>query len=155
MASNSFLSWLKRSETSFFGFLVKFWPRKYLEKLKNIALNRPWIFPPFIGHLSSPPYGFKLPYLSFTIVKSLLVFSIFSKFYHSKGFRDVEILNKDSKLLDNQNIDLDIVINEGHQYFFGDITWLGNKKYDSEKLTEILGIVVFVIGVTILLISRV
>ena len=62
------------------------------------------------------------------------------QFYHSKGFRDVEIINNDYTVLENQNIDLNIEINEGEQYFFGDITWLGNKKYDSEKLTEILSI---------------
>ena len=60
--------------------------------------------------------------------------------YHSKGFRDIEIVNKNYQILENQNIDLNIEINEGEQYFFGDISWLGNKKYDSEKLTEMLGI---------------
>jgi len=61
-------------------------------------------------------------------------------FYHSKGFRDLEIINEDFVELSDQNMQINIEIKEGEQYFFGDISWLGNKKYESEKLTEILGI---------------
>ena len=60
--------------------------------------------------------------------------------YQSKGFRDA-IIKKDSIYISSKgNLILDIEIEEGSKYYFGDISWLGNKKYDSEKLSTMLGI---------------
>ena len=60
--------------------------------------------------------------------------------YHKKGYRDVTIVAKNYQLVDNEKVVLNIEINEGEKYYFGNISWLGNKKYNSDKLTEILGI---------------
>ena len=61
--------------------------------------------------------------------------------YNSKGFRDFKVTDYSiSKINDNGSVRIDIDVDEGDQYFFGDISWLGNKKYDSEKLSEILSL---------------
>jgi outer membrane protein insertion porin family len=61
-------------------------------------------------------------------------------FYKENGYRDAIIL-KDSIYSSSDNkLTIDIEISEGKQYFFGEITWLGNTKYESETLTKILGI---------------
>ncbi len=61
-------------------------------------------------------------------------------FYHQKGYRDVAITQDSTYLNDDGLLMLDIFINEGEKYFFGDISWLGNKKYDTEMLSDVLGI---------------
>ena len=60
--------------------------------------------------------------------------------YKQEGYRDATIIEENTEITDKKEIKLNIKINEGEKYFFGDIKWLGNTKYDSEKLTEILGI---------------
>ena len=61
-------------------------------------------------------------------------------FYNKQGYRDAQIINDSIHFNDKNEIILDITVSEGKQYFFGKINWLGNKKYDSEKLSQILGI---------------
>ena len=61
--------------------------------------------------------------------------------YNSKGFRDFKVTDYSiSKISDNGSVSIDIALDEGDQYFFGDISWLGNKKYDSERLSDILSL---------------
>ncbi len=61
--------------------------------------------------------------------------------YNEDGFRDA-IVVKDSLYPagDNRNVTLDIHVNEGNRYYFGDITWIGNTKYSSEQLNNVLKI---------------
>ena len=61
-------------------------------------------------------------------------------FYNSLGYRDAQIL--DDTLLGNPsgNINVDIKVDEGKKYYFGDITWKGNAKYNDSVLNVILGI---------------
>ena len=61
-------------------------------------------------------------------------------FYKQKGYPDASIVTENIEINDKNQIILNIKISEGEQYFFGDITWLGNTKYDSNKLSEMLGI---------------
>ena len=60
--------------------------------------------------------------------------------YKQKGYRDVAIINENIYVNEDQKLIIDIELNEGKQYFFGDIYWLGNTKYDSQELRKILGI---------------
>jgi outer membrane protein insertion porin family len=62
------------------------------------------------------------------------------EYYNALGYRDASI-EKDT-LYHNAKGDLniDIKVNEGHQYYFGNITWRGNTKYSDSLLTVILGI---------------
>ncbi len=60
--------------------------------------------------------------------------------YNEKGFRDARIISDTLYNHSNSTINIDLVIEEGRQYFFRDINWIGNSKYSSEKLSGILGI---------------
>src|SRR5690606_7891337 len=50
--------------------------------------------------------------------------------YNSKGFRDAKFV-KDSVYLEDGDIQADFKIEEGKQYYFRDIRWVGNKRYRS------------------------
>jgi len=61
-------------------------------------------------------------------------------YYNSLGYRDAQIV--DTRIYPNKagNLQVDILVNEGSQYYFGDITWKGNTKYPDSLLTAFLGI---------------
>jgi outer membrane protein insertion porin family len=60
--------------------------------------------------------------------------------YNERGYRDARIV-KDSLSVDGpRTLNLDIWIDEGKKYYFRNITWVGNSKYNSEFLTKYLGI---------------
>ncbi len=61
-------------------------------------------------------------------------------YYNSRGYRDAVIL-KDTQILDERNnLNLFLQVNEGRQYYFGNIVWRGNTKYGDSILNVILGI---------------
>lgn len=60
--------------------------------------------------------------------------------YNSKGYRDAIIVSDSVYRIDDRNVGIDIVIDEGNKYHYRDITWSGNTKYSSETLGNILGI---------------
>lgn len=62
------------------------------------------------------------------------------KKYNELGYRDARII-RDSVFRTGPNtVVIDILVDEGPQYYFGDIRWLGNTKYSSEVLNSVLGI---------------
>ena len=62
------------------------------------------------------------------------------KKYNEKGYRDATIV-KDSISPDEKNrVRLDIWVDEGDKYYFGDIKWVGNTIYPSDFLSAVLGI---------------
>jgi outer membrane protein insertion porin family len=65
--------------------------------------------------------------------------SIISK-YNSKGYRDARIKKDTVYFVKKDRVNIDVTIEEGHQYYFGDIKWLGNAKYRSGQLDTILNI---------------
>ncbi|MDR0364988.1 MAG: BamA/TamA family outer membrane protein [Bacteroidales bacterium] len=60
--------------------------------------------------------------------------------YNEMGFRDAQIVKDSVYLVDNHNIGIDIYLDEGLQYYFGDLNWVGNTKYSDEQLNSILRI---------------
>lgn len=60
--------------------------------------------------------------------------------YNSIGYRDARIVSDSVFKGDKGHLNIDMHIEEGHQYFFRDIKWVGNTKYKSEQLSRILGI---------------
>lgn len=62
------------------------------------------------------------------------------EFYQNEGFRDAEVL-KDSIFYNDKKSDLfiDIWLNEGPKYTFGDISWEGNNLFTDQELTANLG----------------
>lgn len=65
--------------------------------------------------------------------------SIIAK-YQKKGYRDMHIV-KDTIIRTSENrMIVELTIQEGHIYRFGTISWVGNTKYSSKKLSDVLGI---------------
>ncbi len=61
-------------------------------------------------------------------------------FYNTLGFRDAYVVSDTVYPVANGNLNVDIKVGEGHKYYFGNITWKGNTKYNSEFLSKTLGI---------------
>ena len=60
--------------------------------------------------------------------------------YNEVGYRDARI-EKDSTYMNSDNtMTIEIIIKEGNTYTFGDISFVGNTVYTSEKLTRQLGL---------------
>jgi len=60
--------------------------------------------------------------------------------YNKDGYRDATIVEDSVYEFDEKTINIYLKINEGKQYFFRNITWVGNTKYTSEQLSKILDI---------------
>jgi outer membrane protein insertion porin family len=140
--------------------------KKQLKDTKE--LSRLTLYPPdnkssFGPH---PPVSFKeyinnWGFLSFTSTKEFLDpyfrFKLFASakfsaskyegdkqhvldYYNSLGYRDATIV-ADSTPIDKQGkMTVDIKVEEGHKYYFGNIAWKGNTKYSDSLLTLIMGI---------------
>lgn len=62
------------------------------------------------------------------------------EYYNSLGYRDA-VIEKDTIYYNNKgNLNVAIKLNEGHKYYFGNISWRGNTKYSDSVLNVILGI---------------
>lgn len=60
--------------------------------------------------------------------------------YNKQGYRDAHIANDTVYSPDLSSMVIKLRIDEGRQYFFRDISWVGNTKHSSELLSKILGI---------------
>lgn len=61
-------------------------------------------------------------------------------YYNTLGYRDANISKDTIYSVSKGNINIDLRVNEGRRYYFGDIKWKGNTKYSDETLTKMLGI---------------
>jgi len=61
-------------------------------------------------------------------------------YYNSIGYRDAAIIKDTTYYNEGGDKNIDIKINEGRKYYFGNISWKGNTKYSDSVLTVILGI---------------
>ncbi|MBC7830239.1 MAG: outer membrane protein assembly factor [Chitinophagaceae bacterium] len=62
------------------------------------------------------------------------------EFYNSLGFRDAVIMADTQYYNQKGNLNVDLKVDEGRRYYFGNITWRGNTKYSDSILNLILGI---------------
>ncbi len=62
------------------------------------------------------------------------------EYYNSVGYRDAGIVKDTLYYNPKGNLNIDIKVDEGRQYYFGDITWKGNTKYSDSVLSLMLGI---------------
>jgi outer membrane protein insertion porin family len=60
--------------------------------------------------------------------------------YNEKGYRDARIVEEEIVDVSENLIGINLKVEEGVQYHFRDINWLGNTKYNSEFLDQMLGI---------------
>jgi outer membrane protein insertion porin family len=62
------------------------------------------------------------------------------RFYNENGFRDASIIADSIYTTAEDRINIFIRMEEGNQYYFRDINWVGNTKYPSEFLSAVLSI---------------
>lgn len=60
--------------------------------------------------------------------------------YQNLGYRDARIISDSVWRNKNGETEIQIVLEEGRKYYFGNITWKGNTIHPSEELTRVLGI---------------
>lgn len=60
--------------------------------------------------------------------------------YNEMGFRDARIAKDSISRNEDGTMNIDLWVDEGNQYYFRNITWVGNTKYSSEYLNNILRI---------------
>jgi outer membrane protein insertion porin family len=61
-------------------------------------------------------------------------------YYNSLGYRDVTIVADTQYYNKKGQMNIDIKVDEGHKYYFGNITWKGNTKYPDSILNVVMGI---------------
>jgi len=60
--------------------------------------------------------------------------------YNEKGYRDALIITDSVEQVSEDRVNIYLKLNEGNQYFFNDITWVGNTVYTSFDLERVLKI---------------
>jgi outer membrane protein insertion porin family len=116
------------------------------------GVNKPMTFGEFLN---------KRGYLSFSGMKEFLDpyfrFKLFSsakfnaqkyaedkekvlEYYNSLGYRDAAIVADTQLTTKNGNLNVELNVEEGKKYYFGNITWKGNTKYSDSVLNMLMGI---------------
>ena len=62
------------------------------------------------------------------------------KKYNEFGYRDAYIISDTAYFVSSKAMNIDIFVNEGQKYYFRNITWVGNTKYSSDVLSQVLNI---------------
>ncbi len=60
--------------------------------------------------------------------------------YHDEGYRDAQVLFDTVRTINGKLVQVRMEVYEGEQYYFRDIAWSGNLKYNSVRLSQVLGI---------------
>jgi len=60
--------------------------------------------------------------------------------YNTLGYRDARVVSDTVYSISDELVRIDILVEEGKKYYFGDITFIGNTKYETELLSSILKI---------------
>lgn len=61
-------------------------------------------------------------------------------YYNKIGYRDARIVRDSTWRNEKEELIVQITVDEGSQYYFRNITWKGNSIYDSQTLSDVLGI---------------
>lgn len=61
-------------------------------------------------------------------------------YYQELGFKDARVKRDTFYRYDKKRINIDIDIEEGNRYYFRNINWVGNSKYSSKMLSDMLAI---------------
>jgi len=60
--------------------------------------------------------------------------------YNEKGYRDAHIVYDSISHREDNTVDIKIKVEEGHKYYFGNISWVGNSIYPGDYLSEVFRI---------------
>jgi len=61
-------------------------------------------------------------------------------YYNSKGYRDARVISDSIYDANANEINIDLKVEEGRKYYFGNINWSGNFVYNDDILDKVLGI---------------
>jgi len=61
-------------------------------------------------------------------------------YYNSHGYRDAQIVADTQYYTPDGNLNIDVKVDEGRKYYFGNIVWKGNTKYSDSILNAVLRI---------------
>ena len=61
-------------------------------------------------------------------------------FYHSKGYSNAMIVKDSVYVISPERIGLVITVDEGNKFYYRNIKWVGNSKYSTEQLDQMLGL---------------
>ena len=61
-------------------------------------------------------------------------------FYKEKGYRDARIISDSILINEDKSLSINIDLEEGKRYYFGDIKFIGNSAYNNFQLQQVLGI---------------
>lgn len=120
-------------EDTTFGVHTRMGFREYLDK---------WGFLSFSGtkEFLDPYFRFKLfSSAKFNATKYEADKQKVLDYYNSQGYRDATIVD-DRTIVKKGKMNVDIKVEEGHKYYFGNISWRGNTKYSDSILSLALGI---------------
>ncbi len=93
------------------------------------------------GNLLDPYFRFKLfSSAKFNETKYLEDKEKVLEYYNSMGFRDAAILEDTMYYTKKGNLNIDLKVDEGRRYYFGNISWRGNTQYSDSILNVLLGI---------------
>ncbi len=62
------------------------------------------------------------------------------EFYNSQGYRDAQLVDTAISASKNGHMNIDLKMEEGRRYYFGNIVWKGNSKYSDSILNNLMGI---------------
>ena len=125
-------------------------PLKIIEKNKKIGIKKIEIE----GNTTIPDWKLKLA-MKDTKQRSILRIFKRSKFtestyekdklailekFNAIGYRDATIKMDTVYKLDEKNLIIQLSIDEGNKYYFGNIEWIGNSKFKTSYLDTVLGI---------------
>ena len=61
-------------------------------------------------------------------------------YYNSIGYRDAQVVKDTMYYNSKSQLNIDVKVDEGHRYYFGNIVFRGNTKYSDSILNVVLGI---------------
>jgi outer membrane protein insertion porin family len=61
-------------------------------------------------------------------------------YYNAQGYRDARVVQDTSYNNSSGNLNLELRVDEGHRYYFGNLTFRGNTKYNDSTLRDLVGI---------------
>ena len=118
------------------GYLVP--PQRY--KFQQYIKERGFLIPSKTKKVLDPFVRLKLSSAKFDEVKYTADKDHILEFYNTLGFRDAVIQKDTVYHTFKGDLNIDIVMNEGRRYYFGNIGWRGNTKFSDSVLSSILGI---------------
>ncbi len=108
--------------------------------LKSFVHNRDFLSPTKILSFLDPYLRVKFSGAKFNETKYQEDKEKVLEYYNAQGLRDAQLVADTQVLNSKGNLNIDIKIDEGRKYYFGNIAWKGNTKYSDSILNILLGI---------------